>query len=35
MNCEVNNIQQYSVETINIKSEKTENRAMYMLSELF
>ena len=32
MNC--NNIQQYNVETINIKSEKTENRAMYLLSEL-
>ena len=35
MNCDVNNIQQYNVETINIKSEKTENRAMYLLSELF
>ena len=35
MNCNVNNIQQYNVETINIKSEKTENRAMYLLSELF
>ena len=35
MNCDVNNIQQNNVETIDIKSEKTENRAMYLLSELF
>ena len=35
MNCDVNNIQQTNVETINIKSEKTENRAMYLLRALF